>query len=45
MQSFLHSISAVLVIFLLAGTGYLLARAGWLQSAHKPMLSRVTINL
>lgn len=45
MQSFLHSISAVLVIFLLAGTGYLLARAGWLQSAHKPMLSRITINL
>ena len=45
MQSFLHSISAVLVIFLLAGTGYLLARAGWLRSDHKPMLSRVTINL
>ena len=45
MQSFLHSISAVLVIFLLAGTGYLLARAGWLRSDHKPMLSRITINL
>lgn len=45
MQSFLHSISAVLVILLLAGTGYLLARAGWLRSDHKPMLSRVTINL
>lgn len=45
METFLHSLSAVLVVLLLTLTGYLVARAGWLQEAHKPLLIKLIINL
>ncbi|MDR0839951.1 MAG: AEC family transporter [Christensenellaceae bacterium] len=45
MQSFLHSISAVLIIVLLTATGYVLGHLGWFKPEHKSLVSKLVINV
>lgn len=45
MQSFFHSISAVLVILLMAGTGYFLGHIGYIRAEHKAMLTKLVVNV
>ncbi|MEA5059107.1 MAG: AEC family transporter [Candidatus Pelethousia sp.] len=45
MQSFFHSVSAVLVILLLTATGYFLGRIGYIRPEHKAMLPKLVVNV
>lgn len=45
MQSFFHSVSAVLVILLLTATGYFLGRIGYIRQEHKGMITKLAINV
>ena len=44
-ETLFHSASAVIVVLLLAGTGYFLGRIGYLKSEHKPMITKLCINV
>lgn len=45
MQSFFHSVSAVLIILFLAATGYFLGQIGYIRSEHKAMLTKLVVNV
>lgn len=45
MQSFLNSVSAVLVILLMTATGYFLGRIGYIRPEHKAMITKLSVNL
>lgn len=43
MQSFMNSVSAVVVVMLLMLVGYFMGRLGWMKAEHKPFLTRLII--
>lgn len=45
MQTFFHSVSAVLVVLLMIATGYLLGRIGYVRAEHKSMLTKLAVNV
>ena len=45
MADFLNAVSAVFVIFLLLGVGYLLGRLGWLTKKEKGFISKYVVNI
>ena len=45
MADFLNAVSAVFVIFLLLGVGYMLGRLGWLTKQEKGFISKYVVNI
>ena len=45
MADFFNAVSAVFVIFLLLGVGYLLGRLGWLTKQEKGFISKYVVNI
>jgi len=45
MADFFNAVSAVFVIFLLLGVGYLLGRLGWLTKKEKGFISKYVVNI
>ena len=45
LDTFLNSVSSVLVILLLTVTGYVLGAAGWMKEAHKAFISKLLMSV
>jgi len=45
MQTFFHSVSAVIVVMMLMSVGFFMGKGGWLKAEHKQLLTRLIIKI